>query len=660
MPPPQTNYGLLDANGNLVLASPQDTTTYNNLSFGNYTFISPNCEVYDFTLPNLPDTILNVDVTSICSNLACIQASGGMDFSDWMDFQTNSGFNYCNTIHDIYSLIYNGNAIESNSTGVFCNLLVGGNYLVVLNRFNTPVDTVSITIPPYQQLNLSGTNGVVCNGTTTGDITLNLIGSGLPFTYYILNPPAGYSPTQITTNNTSAVFANLPAGNYQFMVYDACGVSSDYSASVSSMYFTPTWQRFCDETIQLFAPNYANASYTWTNSSGTIVGTTYNPRFVDVGAETYTVVVVTPNCSYTTNITIPAVSIITTNIFVNAGSDITLPYPYLSPSETAQLQGNVPITGESVHWTQIAPITAAASISSPNTPTTTITVNSPGIYTFEYQIVSQTCTKTDTIQVNFFDCKAFSIELDSIPENCANTSRNGQAIIHVLGGTGPYHFIWDDGKTGEIHTALSTGSHQVTIVDESGCITQNNTFEINVPYISPNVNAYFDSSPSNIADITIEDATINCHNLSTNATSYSWTFGPNALSSLNNNPTFVCPDTGLWTITLYARNAYCHDQYSSVYHVVTDGDVYIANAFTPNGDLDNDAFGPIGWHVVEMKFTVYDRWGMMIYQTERMDAPWDGTKKGVPCPEGAYVFVVDALLVTGERFKKAGTVTLIR
>ena len=39
---------------------------------------------------------------------------------------------------------------------------------------------------------------------------------------------------------------------------------------------------------------------------------------------------------------------------------------------------------------------------------------------------------------------------------------------------------------------------------------------------------------------------------------------------------------------------------------------------------------------------------------------WDGTKQGQPCPEGVYTYILEVETLSGKRFKRAGTVTLIR
>jgi gliding motility-associated-like protein len=94
--------------------------------------------------------------------------------------------------------------------------------------------------------------------------------------------------------------------------------------------------------------------------------------------------------------------------------------------------------------------------------------------------------------------------------------------------------------------------------------------------------------------------------------------------------------------------------------------VYMANAFSPNFDGNNDYFYPTGSGVKLVKsFQVYSRWGQLLYS--RSDFPpndykygWDGNLNGIPQPLDTYVYVAEMICFTGENFVLKGTVELIR
>jgi len=76
--------------------------------------------------------------------------------------------------------------------------------------------------------------------------------------------------------------------------------------------------------------------------------------------------------------------------------------------------------------------------------------------------------------------------------------------------------------------------------------------------------------------------------------------------------------------------------------VVPPGIPPLPNAFSPNGDGQNDTYGPYispalqGIYVVtEMR--VYNRWGQLVYNGT---GPWDGTFNGVLQPADTYLCYV--------------------
>jgi gliding motility-associated-like protein len=84
------------------------------------------------------------------------------------------------------------------------------------------------------------------------------------------------------------------------------------------------------------------------------------------------------------------------------------------------------------------------------------------------------------------------------------------------------------------------------------------------------------------------------------------------------------------------------------------------NAFTPNNDGLNDTFRPNGSGVEKFTMSIYNRWGAMIFETDAMEAGWDGTIRGQMCPEGTYIYTATYEGVTGEKRQAKGTVQLIR
>ncbi|OQP48899.1 gliding motility-associated C-terminal domain-containing protein [Niastella populi] len=89
-------------------------------------------------------------------------------------------------------------------------------------------------------------------------------------------------------------------------------------------------------------------------------------------------------------------------------------------------------------------------------------------------------------------------------------------------------------------------------------------------------------------------------------------------------------------------------------------DVFMPNAFTPNGDNLNDVFKLEGLVVKSMQLRVFNQWGEMIFETADQSKGWDGTYKGKLQPSGVYMYVCSMVLADGSKLVKKGSVNLVR
>lgn len=89
--------------------------------------------------------------------------------------------------------------------------------------------------------------------------------------------------------------------------------------------------------------------------------------------------------------------------------------------------------------------------------------------------------------------------------------------------------------------------------------------------------------------------------------------------------------------------------------------IYLPNAFTPNGDANNDILKAI---VVGMKefhyFSIYNRYGELVFTTTNPSFGWDGIFKGKLQNTGAFVWMVEAVDAAGNIIREKGTTILIR
>jgi gliding motility-associated-like protein len=99
----------------------------------------------------------------------------------------------------------------------------------------------------------------------------------------------------------------------------------------------------------------------------------------------------------------------------------------------------------------------------------------------------------------------------------------------------------------------------------------------------------------------------------------------------------------------------------TVEHTVERKELMIPNAFSPNGDGQNDYFKIS--NITDEKlidFKVFNRWGTILFRTSDPRQGWDGNYKGQPQPFGVYGYVIRIAYADGYVETYKGTVTLIK
>jgi gliding motility-associated-like protein len=92
-----------------------------------------------------------------------------------------------------------------------------------------------------------------------------------------------------------------------------------------------------------------------------------------------------------------------------------------------------------------------------------------------------------------------------------------------------------------------------------------------------------------------------------------------------------------------------------------EAEEFVPNVFTPNGDNKNDRFKLIEEGLTDIRFSIYNRWGLELFSWQGFKGEWDGSYKGNPLPDGTYFYLVEAQSeCTGTVYKKKGSVNLFR
>lgn len=88
--------------------------------------------------------------------------------------------------------------------------------------------------------------------------------------------------------------------------------------------------------------------------------------------------------------------------------------------------------------------------------------------------------------------------------------------------------------------------------------------------------------------------------------------------------------------------------------------LYVPNAFTPNGDGENDILYVRSAITTEILFRVFDRWGELVFETTTLSKGWDGTFRGKLLDPDTYDYYLEAICTGGEQSIIKGNITLMR
>lgn len=160
--------------------------------------------------------------------------------------------------------------------------------------------------------------------------------------------------------------------------------------------------------------------------------------------------------------------------------------------------------------------------------------------------------------------------------------------------------------------------------------------------------------------------TFTLNNLSTNASNYEWYYNGNLIST-NVNTTQTFDSAGLYCFTLFAyNNDGCMDSITHCGSIYKKEEVFFPNAFSPNGDRNNDFFGPSFYNIDLLKikdylFMVYDRWGTLVFESNDPSIKWNGSSKNnVKSELGVFFYQCKFKTPLGLVYDKRGDVTLVR
>ena len=533
----------------------------------------------------------------------------------------------------------------------------GGNFTISLvSNDACSIDTsyANVNVFPAPTVNFNLDQNVICLGTTLG---INNLSTGA----------AAYSWSM--GNGESAVGFEPPylypqQGNYQIRLigYGPVFGCPDTTYQNVQVQAVPQISVIADP-VQGCMPLHVtfnnnttfSTSSEWDLGNGQLSGST-SPSTNYLSAGTYTASLIAHNYNFGANLDCPAQQDVVISVFPKPTSSFTLDANSACGPPAVAGVNNQSTAGMAYTWNW------AGQSSMQFEPV--VTFADTGLKVIEL-VVSNAYSCSDTSQT-LFDVIGQPTTAMRItpPSGCSPLDVEFESFT-PYGDTWEWDFgdgFTDNGGPINHHQYTEAGVYQVSmrITNEDQCSID--TVVNSAVVVHPRAQAGFSMSPN---EISVSYPVAQYVNESFGATDFILEPGDGSSypDFISQHIYDITAQTS-FTITLIANNQFnCPDTLSKKLKVAPAPSIYLPNSFTPNGDGNNDDFGPAIFEQPYLyDFLVYDRWGHLVFETLDKDVKWDGTyfnngKK--PIKQDVYVYKIVLAFEPDKLQELYGNITVI-
>lgn len=633
------------ATTNPVFVSPTSAATYSVIAYSGSCSDTASITV---SITTTPVAAISGGTTICSGQSATLTASGGGNYS-WSNSSTSSSLVVSPTSTSTYSVVVsNGSCTDTASATVTVSaspnasisgtttICAGGSTLLLaaggtMYSWNTGATTSSITVSPTTNTSYSviASNGI-CTDTATVNVTV------------VSGVTAAASASSATFCAGSSVALSASGGNNyswntgstasSIVVTSACvggSVTTTYSVNVSigscSDDASVTVTAFCSPFISISGNTpicsgqtatltaTGGSSYSWSNAS------TSNPVSVSPSTTTsYTVVATDGN-----GCTGSAAALVTVN-----------PGPSLSVSGNTLL-----CTGDAVTLTASGGV--LYSWSTGGTAASVVVMPTSSV---SYTVIGTSasgCTSALTVSVTVVSPPSAGI-------SGSDTICLGSSV--TLSATGGGMYLWNTGQTSASISVSPTSSTNYSVVVSAGTCSDT-AFASVIVNPSPVANA-----GTSVGITQGQSAMLTA----TGGGNYSWSNG--TIGSTN----IVNPNSTTQYCVFVTNVSGCVDSSCVIVYVkpidCSDG-VYVPNAFSPNGDNENDFFQAYFVNISCVKYfkiMIYNRWGEKIFYTNDPGFQWDGSYPEFTQNSAVFTYYMYVRFTNGNEVSRKGNVSLVR
>lgn len=408
----------------------------------------------------------------------------------------------------------------------------------------------------------------------------------------------------------SPTYTISQTGLYYVELSSMCGTVSDsidvfvYSSNLSLNLGLDTL--ICPNEIRLLEATtpFVN-NYLWNDgSTGDTLSVTQGGTYV---------VTITDICGFSLSDTIVFTDFIS-QLSVDLGNDTTL------------------CTGESI-FLEVTQPTAISYTWQDGTTDTSFTITSEGTYAV---VITDLCGQVeDSVFVNYIEQPVVDLGEDT-------TVCEGRAVVLDAYDPNASTYLWQDESTLPSVIIEEAGVYKVVV--ENDCAIVEDSIEIlyadDALYVPFPKDRFICEDDTVWIGVEVEDVT------------YEWNTG-------NNSQVIRVWELGTYTATI--SNG-CVEITETIELQRSENccPVFMPDAFTPNGDMNNDTYQAFTSCVLnDFELLIFDRWGTVLFRSTDQNQGWDGTLNGKMLSTGVFVYKVSYNDGTFDHVE-TGDLTLIR
>jgi len=407
----------------------------------------------------------------------------------------------------------------------------------------------------------------------------------------------------------------------------------------------------CDgmgEPTQLNPGGNPNFTYSWSPAELVDDPTSFNPTTTATESTTFIVIISDPN-----DPTCTVVREVSLAIGGDGGTAVILtsqPGEMLCPGDEITLIGNgTPY--ESLTWVD----PNGDEIGTGDTLTFPVRVD--GIY--QILGVLGECTFIDSFELDVRSL-TFTIEPEEIgcpgePVNITVTS-NSEFLFDSILWLPDGDILLGQGSESVVVRPDRTTSYTAMMFFADGCMSMDSVLvEVN------DINDRFQISADRDTIFFEEEVTLSVTDEP--GTIYQWSPADDVVSPTS--PTTVvrpiATTTFMVTIT-DANDCMTVKEITIVVQVVNCNppNIFLPNAFTPNGDGENDILFVRGEFIDDIDFFIYNRWGQLVFESHNVGTGWNGEFNGNLLAPDVYGYHLKVTCIGGDEHMEQGNVTILR